>query len=234
MIDFHSHILPKVDDGSQSMEESLEMLRRSLRQDVDTVFLTSHFYAFEDNLESFLQRRDSAYAALIKTIHDYPEPMPRIFRGAEVLYFPGMCDANEIACLALENTKCLLVEPPWDEWTSDMLDEIEETGKRLRLIPVIAHIDRYMYMFDDFSLAEQVFSRRMLAQVNANFLFSPDSFAFAMKLMCSGRFQLIGSDAHNLESRPPNIGKAIRRITDAGFAGTLETFDKKSRSLLKG
>lgn len=234
MIDFHSHILPKVDDGSESMEESLEMLRRSYKQGIDTVFLTSHFYAFEDNLESFLKRRDSAYTAMVKTIRDLQEPMPRILRGAEILYFPGISGASELACLALENTNCVLVEPPWDEWTSDMLDEIEEMGDRMDLIPVVAHIDRYMDMFDDWTIADQIYERRMLAQVNAAFLISPDTSDFAMQLLRAGKFQLIGSDAHNLTSRPPNIGKAIRRISDAGLSKTLKTFNKKSRSLLKG
>ena len=234
MIDFHSHILPKVDDGSQSMEESLEMLRRSGRQGIDTVFLTSHFYAYEDNLDSFLKRRNSAYAALKKAVSNSDEPMPRLLRGAEVLYFPGIGRASEIACLTLENTKCLLVEPPWDEWSPVILDEIEEAGERLRLIPVIAHVDRYMEMFDDWTIAEQIFRRKMLAQVNASFLISPDTSAYAMELLSRGRFQLIGSDAHNLTSRPPNIGKAVRRICDAGLAKTLETFNKKNRSLVRG
>ena len=234
MIDFHSHILPKVDDGSQSIEESLEMLRRSYRQGVDTVFLTSHFYAYEDNLESFLKRRNAAYAALTKAISNSGEPMPRLLRGAEVLYFPGMSSASEIACLSLENTKCLLVEPPWDEWNADILDDIEQAGERLRLIPIIAHIDRYMEIFDDWTIADQIFRRKMLAQVNASFLFSPDTSALAMELMSRGRFQLIGSDAHNLTSRPPCIGKAVRRINDAGLSKTLETFNAKSRRLVRG
>ena len=234
MIDFHSHILPKVDDGSESLEESLEMLRRSRRQGVDTVFLTSHFYAYEDNLDSFLKRRDSAYAALTKAAADFDEPMPRLLRGAEILYFRGISHASEIACLALENTKCLLVEPPWDEWTSDMLDEIEEMGERFRLIPVIAHIDRYMDMFDDWTIADQIFQRKMLAQVNASFLISPDTSSYAMELMRCGKFQLIGSDAHNLTSRPPDIGKAVRRIYDAGLSKPFEMFNKKSHRLVRG
>ena len=234
MIDFHSHILPKVDDGSESMEESLEMLRRSYRQGVDTVFLTSHFYAYEDNLDSFLKRRDSAYAALRKAARNCGEPMPRLLRGAEILYFRGISHASEISCLALENTKCLLIEPPWDKWTPDMLDDIEEAGERLRLIPVIAHIDRYMDMFGDRTLVDEIFQRKMLAQVNAAFIFSPDTSSFAMELMRTGKFQLIGSDAHNLTSRPPNIGKAVRRVYDAGLLKTLEAFDQKNRRLIRG
>ena len=61
MIDFHSHILPAIDDGSQSVEESLEMLRALKAQGVDTVIATSHFYATHRSPESYLQRRKAAF-----------------------------------------------------------------------------------------------------------------------------------------------------------------------------
>jgi len=234
MIDFHSHILPNVDDGSESMEESLEMLRRSYEQGVDTVFLTSHFYAFEDNMESFLTRRDSSYANLLKAINEYPEPMPRVLRGAEVYYFPGMSVASDLSSLKLENTKCLLVEPPMDIWSDEILDEIEETGERLRLIPVIAHIDRYMNIFGDRTLIDQIYCRKLLAQVNASFFYSRETSAFALELFKTGKIQLIGSDAHNTTSRPPNIGRAVRRIKDAGLSKNLDIFNDKSRILIRG
>lgn len=234
MIDFHSHILPYVDDGSDSLETSLEMLSLSYEQGVDTLFLTSHFYAFEDNMESFMTRRNSSYTKLLKAIREYPEPLPEILRGAEVYYFPGMSSASDLAMLALESTNCLLVEPPMDVWSAEILDEIEKTGENLRLIPVIAHIDRYMNIFDDRSLVDQVYSRKMLAQVNASFFLNRETASFALELMKSGKFQLIGSDAHNTTSRPPNIGKAVRKISDAGLSKTLDRFNEKSRSILRG
>lgn len=234
MIDFHSHILPDVDDGSESVEESLEMLRRSYEQGVDTVFLTSHFYAYEDSMESFLSRRESAYMTLLKAMHECPYPLPKTLLGAEVYYFPGMSEAYELADLALENTNCLLVEPPMDVWTSEILNEIEKTGENLRLIPVIAHVDRYMNIFGDRSLIEQVYSRKMLAQVNASFFYNRETAAFALELFKSGKFQLIGSDTHNTTTRPPNMGRALRRIKDARLSNTLDVFDEKNRSLLRG
>lgn len=234
MIDFHSHILPNVDDGSESIEESLEMLSLSFSQGIDTVFLTSHFYAYEDNLNRFLSRRNSAYNALCEAIENSSEPFPRILRGAEILYFPGMSEAREISCLALESTRCLLIEPPMDKWSAAILDEIEETGENLRLIPVVAHIDRYMEIFGDMTIADQIFRRKMLAQVNASFLFDPDTSAFAMELLKSGKFQLIGSDAHNLTTRPPNLGLAADSITQFGLTKAFDMFNKKCRSLLKG
>ena len=56
-VDFHSHILPGVDDGSRSVEESLEMLRAVARQGIGTVVATPPFYANHDTPERFLRRR---------------------------------------------------------------------------------------------------------------------------------------------------------------------------------
>ena len=50
MIDWHSHVLPQMDDGSKSAEESLAMLKMQSEQGVDTVIATPHFYANDESL----------------------------------------------------------------------------------------------------------------------------------------------------------------------------------------
>ena len=62
MIDFHSHILPGIDDGSKSTEESLEMLDMLRAQGVVTVAATPHFYARENTPEVFLQKHGTSCA----------------------------------------------------------------------------------------------------------------------------------------------------------------------------
>ena len=68
MVDFHSHILPEMDDGSSSPEESLKMLEMSARQGIDHIFATSHFYPDEEDPSSFLRRRAEAYGKLMAYI----------------------------------------------------------------------------------------------------------------------------------------------------------------------
>ena len=58
MIDFHSHILPGIDDGSPDVETSLRMIAAQQRQGIDTVIATSHFYASQRTPSHFLERRD--------------------------------------------------------------------------------------------------------------------------------------------------------------------------------
>ena len=63
-VDFHSHILPSIDDGSRSVEESIGMLRAMAKQGITHVVATPHFYPQHDTPERFLKRRAEAEAAL--------------------------------------------------------------------------------------------------------------------------------------------------------------------------
>ena len=167
MVDFHSHILPNMDDGSSGIEESLAMLREQQRQGCDVVFSTSHFYADDEDPASFLRRREEAYSRLLEAMEG--EALPQIHLGAEILYFPGMSEADELSGLKMGGTNCILIEPPMCRWTDLMLDEIEQVGRNLKCIPVIAHLDRFMRLLNDYTLMERVYSRRMLVQYNASF-----------------------------------------------------------------
>ena len=64
MIDFHTHILPGIDDGAKSLEESLSLLKMEQEQGVDTIVLTPHYFHERQSLDEFLQQRNTAYEQL--------------------------------------------------------------------------------------------------------------------------------------------------------------------------
>ena len=64
MIDWHTHILPEMDDGSRSVEESKQMLQALHEQEIDCVIATPHFLANREPVEHFLARREQAYRQL--------------------------------------------------------------------------------------------------------------------------------------------------------------------------
>ena len=68
MMDFHTHILPGIDDGSSSIEESVEMIKMLKVQGVREVLLTPHFYAYLSSVESFAKERASAMNKLSEAI----------------------------------------------------------------------------------------------------------------------------------------------------------------------
>lgn len=233
MIDIHSHFLPEIDDGSDSIETSLGMLLESYSQGVDLIVATPHFYADEDDPESFLARRDDAYDRLQAAMASVRESFPRILLGAEILYFPGMSVADELYEMRIGGAPLLLIEPPMIPWTDSMLDEIELTGRNLHCIPMIAHVDRYMYMLRDNSLIDRLGRRRLLTQVNASFFIRPMSRAFALELLRDDRIHFIGSDCHNMGERAPNMGTAAEIIAENGEADKLETLDRRVRYFLE-
>lgn len=223
MIDFHSHILPGMDDGSDSVEMSLAMLRESKRQGVELICSTSHFYANLEDPASFLARRREAYQELRQAMGG-SAAYPEIRLGAEILYFPGISVAEEIRLLRLEGTPFLLIEPPMAPWSEDMLEEIEQCCESLNSIPVIAHIDRYMRVLNDYTLFERVRDRRMLVQVNASFFLHRDTRDFALRCLYEDRFQFMGSDCHDLKLRRPNLGEAVDVIYEAGLGNAYADF----------
>ena len=226
MIDFHSHFLPEVDDGSDSVETSLSMLHESWRQGVRLMFATPHFYADEDDPESFLSRRSQAYSRLREAIEAARDG--DLF--SEFLFFPGMSVADELRALSMGSTPFLLIEPPMMPWSNSMLDEIELTGENLHRIPVIAHVDRYMRMLHDSSLFDRLRERRVLVQVNASF-FIHDS-ERALELLRQNRIHFIGSDCHDMDRRAPNMASAEEIIRLDGASDSFEAMNQRIFSLL--
>lgn len=206
MIDFHSHILPKMDDGAENLQTSLEMLRMSYDQGVDVMVATSHFYADEEYPRDFLNRRRRALERLQEIMTLSGETFPQVIPGAEVLYFPGIGDAEEICELKIGNSNAILIEPPMTAWRDSMLDEIAGLQLKQNCVPVIAHVDRFMNYLGDASLIDRVLGRGMLVQVNAEYFLNPRTQRMAFQNLKNGKIHLIGSDCHNLTSRAPNLG----------------------------
>lgn len=64
MLDIHSHILPGVDDGSKSLDESVKILEMMKEQGITDVIATPHFYAFRENLDEYLKKIQDSYSQL--------------------------------------------------------------------------------------------------------------------------------------------------------------------------
>ena len=96
LIDFHSHILPGIDDGSKALEMSIQMLRMEAQQGIGHVVATPHFYPQYDTPERFLRRRAAAEIALREEMQKHTD-LPALSVGAEVYYFSGISDSEGIS-----------------------------------------------------------------------------------------------------------------------------------------
>ena len=201
----------------------MQMLVGCAGQGVTDLVLTPHFYPDEEYPDTFLKRRKKAveelraYAPQFRQQQNYYGPLPTLYLGAEVYYFPSMSCCEDLPEFKITATDYLLVEPPMMHWTDAILDEIEQAGENFNFTPVIAHVDRYMTMLEDFTLFDRLRERRMLIQVNADFFLNPAAVKYALTMLQEGRIRFIGSDCHNLTSRPPKLGLAAEIITNAGL-----------------
>ena len=232
MIDYHCHILPQVDDGPDLLSESMDILRRSREQGVEVMVSTSHFYADEDYPAQFVERRNAAFRRLREAMGRNTESYPLIVLGAEVLYFPGISQAQDIEKLVIGSGRTILVEPPMAPWNDTMLDEIVELGENLHCRPVIAHVDRYMRMLKDKRLMDRVLERNLLVQVNASWFLDPGTVKSAVRNLKQGKIHLIGSDCHNLLSRSPNLGQARQQAKAYGAEAEFEELRRNALRLL--
>ncbi len=231
-IDFHTHILPQVDDGSQSLEESVQMIKTLKSSGVGCVALTPHFYPQRDNPEQFLARRDSAFAKLkAAVISDAEISDVHLIPGAEIEYFAGITCMNDYPGLKLGKTPCLLVEMPHGTWTSRMVDDLLQLNNFGNCRVVIAHVERYLFEQRK-DVVHTLLENGIAMQSNASFFLDRRSVRLAVKMLKRGWIQLLGSDCHSMTVRTPNIGEACEVIAKRIGEDVLESMMIEAYDLL--
>lgn len=208
VVDFHSHILPRIDDGSNSAEESITMLRMSREQGIEEVILTPHFYPQHSNPVNFLEKRSRAFRRLAEAM-DPNEVFPALRLGAEVYFFPNMSHSDGLRDLRIEGTDCILVEMPMGPWTERMYQELAKIRTNLGLTPIVAHVDRYLGLIRDHGIPERLADLPVYVQANASCFFRGSK---GMRMLLEKQIHVLGSDCHNTSDRTPNLGEAVRRI----------------------
>lgn len=211
LADFHTHILPGIDDGSKNLEQSMEMLRRQAEQGVRQVVATPHFYADHQDLDLFLANRREAEQTLRKEMEGNSE-LPCLYVGAEVSFFEGISHFERLPELAIVGTNCVMVEMPMRRWSERNLQELAEIRQNFKLTPIMAHVERYLGLPGGRDLPNRLAELPVYMQVNAGFFERRRTRKMALKMLWYDQIHLIGSDCHNLEDRSPNLRIAEEAI----------------------
>lgn len=208
IFDIHCHILPGVDDGAQTMDEAMAILEDERDNGVTGIFLTPHYRRemFETDrviiAEKYLEvRREAAIA--------FPEIS--LYLGCEFHSNMDMLDMVSSNLLyRMHGSKYVLLE------FSSVHSKVYIKERTYALlargyVPILAHVERYPPILNDFSLAGELRDMGALIQVNADALIGKDGFGlkrFTGKLLKNDLIDFIGSDAHNTSDRSCKIGRA--------------------------
>lgn len=217
MVDFHTHILPGIDDGSKSPDQSIEMLRLEAKQGVTDVVLTSHFYASQNNVQQFLKTRADALSKLTSC---WESGLPKIHLGAEVQYFEGISVTDEIVDLRISGTDLLLLEMPFTRWPDRVVQDVLSLNSRKDIHIILAHIDRY-FGYQDPNIWPYLAGHGIIMQANASFFECFFNRRKAMKMVQQGLIHVLGTDCHSLNSRAPDWRfvpkKILQQINQVSF-----------------
>lgn len=208
-IDFHSHILPRADHGSDGIETSLAQLALLKEAGVRLVAATPHFSPSEQGVTAFLEKRARCVQELLPHL---TKEHPLIALGAEVLVCPGMEKMEGLESLCAGGGRALLLEMPFGRLSDGIFYTIEALSARQDLQVVLAHIDRYHK--DDVA---SVMSLPLLAQVNAESLCQRKYRKMLEPYFRSGQVSALGSDLHGgRKGGLKNYLKGLAKLTEDG------------------
>ncbi len=207
--DMHCHILPGLDDGSQSMEETIATLREAARQGIDRMIVTPHFHperymVYGPDILSSLEQVNEAVREAGIDIALYP--------GQECYYYSGLTEMLERGeALTLCGTRFVLVEfDPSVPWTF-LLNGIRNLRQE-GYIPVIAHFERYECLNEEKRL-DELHKHQYLLQMNYDTLLLRGGLfgdSHWQKLLKKGYVDFLGSDTHGTHFRPLHVDAAVR------------------------
>ena len=199
MTDIHSHIIFGVDDGSKSIEESLELLSNMKKAGFDNVIMTPHYIAGasysaknDEKLEKLNILRDAVKKAGIDI---------GLYLGNEIFINDHIVeDIKDGKTYTLNNTKYLLFELPFHNQIlglEDILYEIKIQG----YIPILAHPERYSYLQNNYHLVDELKESGLLFQCNYSSILGGYGKASQklMKYMLKKRYvDYLGTDLHHM------------------------------------
>ena len=206
LTDLHCHILPGIDDGSKSVEMSVQMVQKEYEDGVRRIALTSHFDGNSGNLDAFLIARKDAFESLKEALQQSDFPMDEIkFKlGAEVMFSPKLLE-YDVSPLCLEGTKVLLIELPTmykPYYLTETMYSLLGRGYQL----LLAHVERYDYLMNDLDLLTEWVENGILVQANSrSFIEKTEYRKQLLKMIKQGMIHVIASDAHNMEHRKPTL-----------------------------
>ncbi|MCU0594280.1 MAG: hypothetical protein MUC98_02295 [Desulfobacterota bacterium] len=229
MIDLHCHILPGLDDGSSSAEESLAMARLALEDGIHTIVATPHT---SDGVY------DVPLAEIIRSVGSFRELLRssglalKICVGADIHLCPGMTEKIRKGELGTLNDtgKYVLLELPPQTLPSGVREEIFSL-KMAGITPIITHPERHPAILRDMNLLYDFIVMGALSQITAMSLtgeFGQGVRGCSQELLKHRLVHVIATDAHSAENRPPLLSRAAHE------AAELTGSDSLAASLVEG
>lgn len=210
MVDIHTHILPGLDDGSRSLEESVDMAVIAAENGLNHIVASSHGNCFPYSMEEYWEQ----FQNLKRELRNRQIPVT-LYPGMEIYLNE---DAKELLekqeLLSINNTRYVLVEFPMEEKPQNICRRVAEIQKMDYTI-VLAHPERYVSVQREFELAYYLEEEGCVLQINADSLlgqFGRAGERVSKQLLRDGIVGVIATDAHDSVYRRPSVRRTLEYL----------------------
>lgn len=211
--DIHCHILPGADDGAKVFTDAMEMIRIAYEDGIRHIVLTPHYQKGHFGLP--IQQLRVRYEILRKEAkQQYPDM--ELYLGTEICHFhDAPLELSEGKIMTMADTRYVLVEfYPKSELRSILsgLQEIQMAGFN----PILAHVERYEALMGNYEEILHLIRMGIYIQVNASSVIGKSGHkvkVFIKKLLERDMVHFIGTDAHGIEHRRPQLKECANYIT---------------------
>lgn len=232
MIDTHCHILPGIDDGAESWEDSLEMARAAVSEGITTIIATPHHHDGR-YMNNYLNVHK-----LVNIINDKlgKEEIPLVvLPGQEVRNYSRMIEDYEKGhTIGLNDSRYMLIEFPSSKVPSSFEDIFHEL-KLKGVVPIIAHPERNAEIASHPERLAELIEQGALAQVTAHSInggFGTKVQRIALDLCCCNLVQIVASDAHGLRKRPFGLREAYTHLETSIGKDAVEEMKQRAAAIV--
>ena len=213
MIDFHNHILPNIDDGAKDIEQTLELIKEAKKVGFDKIIFTPHYV--EDYYEVNVQEKTELFNKVSEKTNELDLDI-ELYLANEV-YMPienleEILKQNKIS--TINNTRYMLFELPMNSEPFNLFDIIYDI-QRLKLKPILAHPERYLYIQKNPELVYDLIERGVLMQQNFGSIvgqYGKNAQIIAKNMLKTNSVHFLGSDVHRPNSIYKIMPQALNKI----------------------
>jgi protein-tyrosine phosphatase len=230
MVDFHMHLLPEADHGSQTVDESILMIEDAKKCGINAIVATPHYYPENEHLDRFIERREKSFLKLMSGMPENLKDMT-IIKAAEVLLSPKL-NLDDIGNLRIGDSSYILMEMPYVFWTEWVFNKVFEIISQYNLTPVIAHVERFRPYQMKTNNIERLLQMEVIPQFNAGSICRWPKNRSVMKLIKNSEKFFLGSDRHSSKDKY-KIPQAISKISRKCGEKTITNLKVNSNDIFK-
>lgn len=214
MIDFHTHILPNVDDGAKNIEDTYRLLEEAKKAGFDSVISTSHY--MEEYYEVGVEKREQLIKEISEELLNKNIDL-KLYLGNEIYITENIVTLlKEKKATTINDTKYVLFEFPLNTKPMNMFDIIYDM-LGYKIIPILAHPERYSFIQKDPDIVYDLIEAGVLMQVNYGSIlgmYGESAKFIARKLFENDMVHFLGSDVHRVNSVYKKVPEALEKIIE--------------------